>query len=315
MIKVRDDVVFQDPQTRIREYCRIEIYQGYDDKHAINNILSKEDIEAANNLYAMIDRYDNTESKRLLNHSDAIAHFLLSIPNREIYIISNEEWSTIRKNISRLLAEFLSLRGFGLAKATKILHLKRPSLFPVLDSFVVKFLLGVDISVTGKNRQVNIGLQAIEEARKIVTDQKKEFQELAKDLSDLPIPLTLIRMFDILCWTTEKWDIRGIHKAPYGTPYESLLKPFKGEEPKSRITPKEMMVSEYVVFEDLARATGPKVHHVNCFDYKRWLSNPTSTTMWHGPYKSEEKAWEICKRLPSKGGFEPSKHSCVVRLR
>jgi hypothetical protein len=59
-----------------------------------------------------------------------------------------------------LLAELLSVSGIGLAKATKILHLKRPNLFPVLDSFVLKFLLNTDISDVEKRRQLDIGLKA-----------------------------------------------------------------------------------------------------------------------------------------------------------
>jgi len=75
MIKLRKDTVFEDPQERICEYCSIEIYHGYDDKHSINNVLTKEDIDAANNLYAMIDRYDNTESARLLSmHAHAFSY-------------------------------------------------------------------------------------------------------------------------------------------------------------------------------------------------------------------------------------------------
>lgn len=104
-------------------------------------------------------------------------------------------------------------------------------------------------------------------------------------------------MFDILCWTTEKWDVRGIHKAPYGTPHKSLLRSFKAKEPTSRITARATESGKYLVFEDSERVTGPKVHHVGCFYYKRWLNNPTSTTKWHGPYESEEKAWKLCKEI------------------
>lgn len=32
VIKLRGDIVFEDPQSRIREYCEIEIHHGYDDK-------------------------------------------------------------------------------------------------------------------------------------------------------------------------------------------------------------------------------------------------------------------------------------------
>ena len=98
--------------------------------------------------------------------------------------------------------------GIGLAKATKILHLKRPNLFPVLDSFVINFLLGINVSSVEKRHQLDIGIQALEKTREIMIKQKGEFEKLIEQTRDLPIPLTPIRMFDILCWTTEKWDIR-----------------------------------------------------------------------------------------------------------
>ncbi len=40
------------PEDRIREYCEIEIYQGYDDKHSITNKITRSDVDAANKLYA-----------------------------------------------------------------------------------------------------------------------------------------------------------------------------------------------------------------------------------------------------------------------
>ena len=76
------------------------------------------------------------------------------------------------------------------------------------------------------------------------------------------------RIFDILCWTTEKWDKRGIHNAPYGIPHKSLLKPFESNEHKSCVAKGSKDRNKYVVFEDLERATGPKVHQVDCFYYK-----------------------------------------------
>lgn len=46
MIKLRDDIVFEDPESRIREYCEIEEYRGYDDRHNTNAVISQEDIGA-----------------------------------------------------------------------------------------------------------------------------------------------------------------------------------------------------------------------------------------------------------------------------
>lgn len=226
MIKLRDDIIFEDPQSRIREYCAIEIYHGYDNKHSIDDEVSQEDIATANELYAMIDRYDKGESRRLLSSSERISTLLSMIPDMEISAASGEKWLELKGNIRRLLVEFLSVKGIGLAKATKILHLKRPRLFPVLDSFVIKFLLGINMSVE-KSAQLDMGMQALELARMIMADQKVEFEKLIEQTRDLPISLTPVRMFDILCWTAEKWDVRGILKAPYGVPYNSLLAKFQ----------------------------------------------------------------------------------------
>jgi len=223
MIRLRDDIVFENPDSRIREYCAIEIYRGYDDRHNIDDIVSSRGIESANNLYAMIDRYDNTESRRLLSQSNRIRETLAEVPNKDIFALPPREWTAAREKIKALLAEFLSVKGIGLAKATKILHLKRPNLFPVLDSFVIKFLLNIDISELEKNRQLETGLNALESTREIMLRQEDAFKELANRTRDLPIKLTAVRIFDILCWTTEKWDVRESLHGPYGTPHKSLL--------------------------------------------------------------------------------------------
>ncbi|MBT8171498.1 hypothetical protein KJN74_01325, partial [Candidatus Bathyarchaeota archaeon] len=76
MITLRDDVVFDNPQFRIREYCEIEVYKGYDDRHNLSNFISKEDVVAANILNATIDRIDKQESKRLLIQSQNISRIL-----------------------------------------------------------------------------------------------------------------------------------------------------------------------------------------------------------------------------------------------
>lgn len=310
MINLRDDIVFKDPQSRIHEYCEIEICRGYDDKHSIDNNITQEDIDVANELYAMIGVYDKTESRRLLKSSN-ISSLLSSIPNIDIYAVSDKEWLRLRSKIEKLLLEFLSIKGIGLAKATKVLHLKRPNLIPILDSFVIRFLLDVNISDEEKSTHVKIGLEALNRVREIIIKQRVAFDKLVEQTRDLPIQLTPVRMFDILCWTAEKWDIRGIHNAPYGVPHKSLLTSLELRKDTTLATERAKDRNKYVVFEDLERATGPKVHHADCFYYKRWLSNPSTTTTWLGPYESEEKAWEICKRLSLRSGFRPSKHRCV----
>lgn len=72
-----------------------------------------------------------------------------------------------------------------------------------------------------------------------------------------------------------------------------------------------MNKQQYVVFEDFDSATNPKLHSTDCGYYKNWLVKPTETTTWHGPYKSKKKAWELCKEIALRTGFEPSEHDCV----
>jgi len=220
---LRDDVEIPNPEERIREYCEIEVYRGYDDQHTPDGVIIPKDIKAANLLYAMIDRYNSNESSRILN-SSTISTLLTKVGNKDLSEISDAEWVEGKMNIRLLLKEMLSIQGIGLAKAFKILHLKRPKLFPILDSYVVKFLTGADLTtIFDKGRLLEVGLNALEISRNRLLQNHDAFCVLQQRLFDLPIPLTTARLFDILCWTTEKWDIRHITTAPYGSARKSLL--------------------------------------------------------------------------------------------
>ncbi len=208
-------MIFQKPELRIREYCEIEIYHEYDGRQNINNTLSRKDIDAANSLNAFINRYKPDESKRLLAKSKQIAKILAKIPNTPLHRFNDNKWGEIKFDIETLLAQCL-IDDFGLAKVTKILHLKRPEVFPVLDSYVIAFLLADSLSGASKRRYLRAGLRGLELARRIITKNKKSFEELQRQVRDLPIPLSIVRLFDILCWTTAKWDLQGVITAPLG---------------------------------------------------------------------------------------------------
>lgn len=132
---------FSDPEGRIREYCKIEVYRAYDGRHSIDNSITMNDVKAANELYARIDRYDPSESSRIVD-AKGVEAALASVDDLDLALMTHAEWAVMMPRLRTLLTEFLGIRGVGIAKATKILHLKRPHLFPILDSFVVKFLTG-----------------------------------------------------------------------------------------------------------------------------------------------------------------------------
>jgi hypothetical protein len=124
----------------------------------------------------------------------------------------------------------------------KVLHLKRPHLFPILDSYVVKFLTGNDMEKNWFSEEeiLQIGIASFEIVRTYIVTNRVGFHELETRLSDLPTPLTAVRVYDILCWTQEKWVNRGDTGAPHGTASRSLAQgPGPEVEPQSNVPPIE----------------------------------------------------------------------------
>lgn len=73
-----------------------------------------------------------------------------------------------------------------------------------------------------KERSLDLGLAALKISRFDLVTNEEVFRKLGVDLADLPILLTYARMYDILCWTEEKWVIRGITSARFGTAGKSI---------------------------------------------------------------------------------------------
>jgi hypothetical protein len=219
-------VVFYRPEDRIREYCSIEVYRdigyrgGYDDHHNITDTVTVDDLEAADSLYANISLGDR---RRMIGNPE-ISSKLAAVRDAELGEVSDQEWESLKAVVRPLLAEFLSMPNVKLAKTTKVLHLKRPHLIPILDSFVVKFLTRNDLEENRftEDELLQIGIASFETARTDIIGNRVAFRELEARLSDLPTPLTTVRIYDILSWTQEKWVNRGNIGAPRGTAALSL---------------------------------------------------------------------------------------------
>ncbi|MDV3243718.1 MAG: DUF6308 family protein [Nitrososphaerales archaeon] len=221
VVHLSNGTTFDNAEARIREYCDIEVYRGYDDRHTIDDRITMDDVESANRLFAMIDRYDSTESSRIVGAAQ-LESALTEVPDADLACLDHATWLELEPKVRALLDQFLSIRGVGLAKATKILHLKRPHLFPVLDSFVAKFLSGQGVVAVGKGRLVEVGLSIMEMVREDLQRNGSQFLRLQERLAGLPIQLTPVRMHDILCWSQEKWVVRGNTHAEYGTATRSI---------------------------------------------------------------------------------------------
>ena len=60
-----------------------------------------------------------------------------------------------------------------------------------------------------------VGIDTMEIIREDLIKYQEEFTNLNKKFC-APIPLEQIRIYDILAWSTQKWDIQGNTTAPYG---------------------------------------------------------------------------------------------------
>ena len=259
-VRLNNGVVFYRPEARVREYCSIEVYRdigyrgGYDDRLNVSDVVTEDDLDAANNLYAKI----SSEDRRRILGDPEIPSKLAAVRDAELGEVQDEEWENVKAAVRLLLAEFLSIPNVRLAKTMKVFHLKRPHLFPILDSFVVKFLTGNDLEENwfSEEELLQIGITSFETARTDIITNRAAFHELGTRLSDLPTPLTAVRIYDILCWTQEKWVNRKNTSAPHGTaslsldqgqspevespsnspPIEGLAKPPLKPQPQGEIT-------------------------------------------------------------------------------
>ena len=226
VITLANGAVFERPEERIREYCEVEVYRdrnyrgGYDDHRNATDSVTADDVEAANNLYARLSSLD----KGRITHSVEIQERLAAVRDTELGGLDEAGWKGARARLGLLFSAFLSLPNVSLAECTKVLHVKRPCLVPVLDPYVVKFLTGNDLdrSVFSTGELLQIGLSCLDIARADLLRNKAQLSELQAGLADLPVPLTDVRLHGILCWTQEKWVNRGDTAGPYGVAGKSL---------------------------------------------------------------------------------------------
>ena len=205
MITIAGKYPINDPELLIRDYCRVEVYHGYDDSHSINNVVSDEDIRSANSMYARI----GLNAAQRLKGSKELPEALAGIPNSTLGELTPSDWNAISPKLSLLFQESCSIAGVGLAIATKILHLKRPALIPILDANTIKILLNRELKKAHKQDLPALGMQAVEIIKTDLEQHKELFCLLQQRLQDLPIPLGPLRIYDILAWSIKGRFIRG----------------------------------------------------------------------------------------------------------
>jgi Family of unknown function (DUF6308) len=128
--------------------------------------------------------------------------WLRNIPFK-LDIVQAEEKDWVTANGDALLSQAIAAcihPGIGLASATKVLHLKRPYLVPILDRFVAE-MMGVNLpdnpSVT---QRVAIGQRLAAAIRREGRRNIQVLRSIREELAAEGIERTLIRIFDGILW-------------------------------------------------------------------------------------------------------------------
>jgi hypothetical protein len=114
-------------------------------------------------------------------------------PSWDLVELSDSEWERLGCTVLLEAAFAATIAKYrNLAVATKVLHLKRPSLFPVLDLLVVQQLGGVG------QRPIRLLLHLRAEAQ----HNRLALEQIQTELQQAHITRTLIRILDALIWSS-----------------------------------------------------------------------------------------------------------------
>lgn len=125
--------------------------------------------------------------------------------NLDLFQTPDAVWT--RERVPLRLAELFKAvigKGIGIARATKVLHIKRPALIPVCDSYVLG-LIGIP------NVGADSGVALVDHLRAVRKDLLPILLEIQSRLRQRGCDRTLVRIADSLMWSAypDTWLKRG----------------------------------------------------------------------------------------------------------
>ena len=191
---------FDDPASLIRLFVASDESIGYDQWAEVSppDRVVPEDISALNRFMRARTSYSRWESVI----ADPAPAWLNAIsPEWDVASLSEHQWQHEQVGL-RLDEAFAAICGpyRGLSIASKVLHLKRPRLVPLLDALVVE-QLGQPVSANAS------GSEKAHAAAQIITHIAAQARANASALTELQTQLeaegirrSVIRLIDILIW-------------------------------------------------------------------------------------------------------------------
>jgi hypothetical protein len=193
---MRPSLVVPDPWDSVSRFFTKDISNRYDEyilsAASPHDAITREDISAINSWMGARSPHKDWDD---LIGAGRIDELIAISPDWDLFLMSDEEW-TQRAIPDMLMSLFIRVTGPGIAiaRATKLLHIKRPRLVPVSDSFVLRQLA---IPGEGPAAGVSEAVQ-LREQRHSLLPRLQELQERL-DL-ELGVQRTLVRIADVLIW-------------------------------------------------------------------------------------------------------------------
>lgn len=150
------------------------------------NLIQAEDIRAINQMRAR-------SSPVAWEPVTGPASWLAALdPQQALFEIDDAEWSDRWAYLIEAALTAAAGPKRGIARVTKILHLKRPRLVPVLDSLVVQ-------QMGGRNRSA---IEMVDHLRKVGAKNRNGLGTIADALEKLDVHRTQVRILDVLLWAS-----------------------------------------------------------------------------------------------------------------
>jgi hypothetical protein len=191
---------FEDPAQLIRLFVKSDESIGYDRwaEHSPPDRVVEQDIYVLNRF--MRARTGHSHWEAVL--ADPAPGWLHAIsPRWDVVSTSERSWKNNQVS-ERLEAAFAALCGpyRGLSIVSKVLHLKRPRLVPLLDALVVEQLgLPISTSATGPAK-ARAAAQLIDHLAEQARANRVALIELQDELARDGINRSVVRLMDILIW-------------------------------------------------------------------------------------------------------------------
>lgn len=169
------------------------------------------DIVAINT--TMSARSPHADWQELIGHGD-LSELHVIDPTWDLFLTRQEVWS--EQSVPEKLAALFNLvigKGIGISRATKVLHIKRPQLIPVCDSYVLRLM-----GIPGEDAASGVAL--IQHLRSLAHDLLPALQDLQRQLRELGCDRSLVRIVDGLIWSShpDTWLSRQATGVPAFSP-------------------------------------------------------------------------------------------------